>query len=213
MLSVRTPQPRQRTRAVSRKSAYRKPVATHRARSPSRSPPHSSLVSAAERLRPSCRPQPDADRHPERRQPTSATRPARTRGSTRRRCAQSTKADDDGERPPRAHPRPWPLRHGCSGREAASRRSSAALPPTARSSSPTRTASCSARARVDVGSPFATTLSIKDHDFMAGRWHFYNEGNAGSVVNKAGSEKGVEGHIVTANGYTALSARRCATTA
>jgi len=61
-----------------------------------------------------------------------------------------------------------------------------------------------ASARVDVGSLFATSLSIKDHDFMAGRYNFYNEGNAGSVVNKAGSEQGVEGHIITANGYTAL---------
>ena len=64
-----------------------------------------------------------------------------------------------------------------------------------------------ASARVEVGALFATSLSIKDHDFMAGRYNFYNEGNAGSVVNKAGSEKGegvIEGHIITANGYTAL---------
>src|SRR5688572_12116912 len=53
-----------------------------------------------------------------------------------------------------------------------------------------------ASARVDVGALFATSLSITDHDFMAGRYHWYNEGNAGSVVN--------QGQIVTANGYTAL---------
>src|SRR5687768_14169524 len=53
-----------------------------------------------------------------------------------------------------------------------------------------------ASARVDVGALFATSLSIKDQDFMAGRYNFYNEGSAGSVVN--------EGNIVTANGYTAL---------
>src|SRR6186713_1160898 len=34
-----------------------------------------------------------------------------------------------------------------------------------------------ASARVDVGSLFATSLSIQDHDFMAGRYNFYNEGN------------------------------------
>ena len=53
-----------------------------------------------------------------------------------------------------------------------------------------------ASARVDVGALFATSLSITDQDFMAGRYHWYNEGNAGSVVN--------QGQIVTANGYTAL---------
>src|SRR5688572_17851350 len=53
-----------------------------------------------------------------------------------------------------------------------------------------------ASARVDVGALFATSLSIKGQDFMAGRYNFYNEGSAGSVVN--------EGNIVTANGYTAL---------
>src|SRR5688572_16695249 len=53
-----------------------------------------------------------------------------------------------------------------------------------------------ASARVDVGALFATSLSIKDQDFMAGRYNFYNEGSAGSVVN--------EGNIITANGYTAL---------
>jgi filamentous hemagglutinin family protein len=49
---------------------------------------------------------------------------------------------------------------------------------------------------VEVGSLFVSSLAIRDHDFMAGRYHFYRDGNAGSVVN--------EGTIVTANGYTAL---------
>ena len=62
-----------------------------------------------------------------------------------------------------------------------------------------------ASARVDVGSLFATSLSIKDHDFMAGRYNFYNEGNAKEVRNEAGKNNGKdEGHIITANGYTAL---------
>jgi filamentous hemagglutinin family protein len=51
-------------------------------------------------------------------------------------------------------------------------------------------------ARVEVGSLFATSLSINDQDFLAGRYQFYNPGHAGSVVN--------EGHIITPNGYTAL---------
>ena len=52
-------------------------------------------------------------------------------------------------------------------------------------------------ASVDVGALFATTLSIADKDFLAGRYNFYNAGGAGSVVN--------QGHIVTANGYAALA--------
>ena len=52
-------------------------------------------------------------------------------------------------------------------------------------------------ASVDVGSLFATTLSINDQDFLAGRYQFYNPGNSGSVVN--------QGTIITANGYTALA--------
>jgi filamentous hemagglutinin family protein len=52
-------------------------------------------------------------------------------------------------------------------------------------------------ASVEVGSLFATTLSIADKDFLAGRYNFYNAGGAGSVIN--------EGHIVTANGYAALA--------
>ena len=47
-------------------------------------------------------------------------------------------------------------------------------------------------ASVDVGSLFATSLSINDQDFLAGRYQFFNPGNAGSVVN--------QGNIVTANG-------------
>ena len=51
-------------------------------------------------------------------------------------------------------------------------------------------------ASVDVGSLVATTLSISDQDFLAGRYVFSNAGGAGSVIN--------EGSIITANGYTAL---------
>src|SRR5260221_85876 len=52
-------------------------------------------------------------------------------------------------------------------------------------------------AAVDVGNLFATTLSIKDQDFLAGRYNFYNAGNAGSVVNQG---------VITVNGYAALAA-------
>src|SRR5690242_2564 len=52
-------------------------------------------------------------------------------------------------------------------------------------------------ASVDVGALFATTLSIADKDFLAGRYNFYNAGGAGSVINR--------GQIITANGYTALA--------
>ena len=52
-------------------------------------------------------------------------------------------------------------------------------------------------AAVDVGALFATTLSIADKDFLAGRYNFYNAGRAGSVIN--------QGHIVAANGYAALA--------
>ncbi len=52
-------------------------------------------------------------------------------------------------------------------------------------------------ASVDVGGLFATTLSIADKDFLAGRYNFYNAGGAGSVIN--------QGTIVTANGYAALA--------
>src|ERR1051325_9359762 len=52
-------------------------------------------------------------------------------------------------------------------------------------------------ASVEVGALFATTLSIADKDFLAGRYNFYNAGGAGSVIN--------QGHIVTASGYAALA--------
>ena len=52
-------------------------------------------------------------------------------------------------------------------------------------------------ASVDVGGLFATTLSIADKDFLAGRYNFYNDGGAKSVVN--------QGNIVTASGYAALA--------
>jgi filamentous hemagglutinin family protein len=51
-------------------------------------------------------------------------------------------------------------------------------------------------ASVDVGSLFASSLSITDQNFLNGNYQFYNPGNAGSVVN--------QGSIVTAGGYTAL---------
>ena len=51
-------------------------------------------------------------------------------------------------------------------------------------------------ASVNVNALFASTLSISDQDFLAGRYQFFNPGSAGSVVN--------QGNIVTASGYTAL---------
>src|ERR1700741_4890902 len=51
-------------------------------------------------------------------------------------------------------------------------------------------------ASVNVNALLATSLSINDQDFLAGRYQFFNPGNAGSVIN--------QGSIVTANGYTAL---------
>jgi filamentous hemagglutinin family protein len=54
-------------------------------------------------------------------------------------------------------------------------------------------------ASVDVGSLFATSLSIQDQDFLAGRYQFTNAGNAGSVVNQGAI------NIITANGYAALA--------
>lgn len=53
-------------------------------------------------------------------------------------------------------------------------------------------------ASVEVGALFATTLSISNDDFMAGRYAFANHGGAGTVVNR--------GSILTPNGYTALAA-------
>ena len=71
-----------------------------------------------------------------------------------------------------------------------------------------------ASARVDVGLLFATTLSIKDHDFMAGRWQLLQRRQRRQGRQQGGIRKGVvEGHIVTANGYTALTGLQCATTA
>src|SRR6185503_5584067 len=46
-------------------------------------------------------------------------------------------------------------------------------------------------ASVSVGALFASTLSIADRDFLAGRYQFFNPGNAGAVVN--------QGTIITAN--------------
>src|SRR5205814_1821422 len=51
-------------------------------------------------------------------------------------------------------------------------------------------------ASVDVGGLFATTLSISDADFLAGRYNFVNNGGAGTVVNQG---------VITANGYAALA--------
>jgi filamentous hemagglutinin family protein len=53
-------------------------------------------------------------------------------------------------------------------------------------------------ASVEVGSLLATTLSISDQDFLAGRYTFVNNGAAGTVINR--------GNILTPNGYTALAA-------
>ena len=50
--------------------------------------------------------------------------------------------------------------------------------------------------QIDVGGLAASTLSIKDSDFMSGRYVFTNSGGAGSVVNA--------GNITTLSGYAAL---------
>src|SRR4051812_38525736 len=50
--------------------------------------------------------------------------------------------------------------------------------------------------QIDVGGLAASTLSIKDSDFMSGRYVFTNSGGAGSVVN--------QGNITTLSGYAAL---------
>jgi len=55
-------------------------------------------------------------------------------------------------------------------------------------------------ATVSVGSLFATSLSISDQDFLAGRYQFTNTGKAGPVVNQGTI------NIITANGYAALAA-------
>ena len=53
-----------------------------------------------------------------------------------------------------------------------------------------------ASANVSVGGLAASTLGIKDSDFLAGRYSFTNGGTAGSVVN--------QGTITTLSGYAAL---------
>jgi filamentous hemagglutinin family protein len=53
-------------------------------------------------------------------------------------------------------------------------------------------------ASVEVGSLFATSLSITDADFRAGRYQFSNDGAAGPVINR--------GTIITPRGYAALAA-------
>src|SRR5260221_603894 len=52
-------------------------------------------------------------------------------------------------------------------------------------------------AQVDVGSLFASSLSISDQNFLAGRYVFSKDGSAGEVVN--------EGTIVAVSGYAALA--------
>src|SRR4029079_305524 len=47
--------------------------------------------------------------------------------------------------------------------------------------------------QIDVGGLAASTLGIKDNDFMAGRYVFTNNGGAGTVVNA--------GNITTLSGY------------
>src|ERR1044071_4159078 len=50
-------------------------------------------------------------------------------------------------------------------------------------------------ATVEVGSLFATSLSITNSDFFAGRYNFSKDGSAGSVVNDG---------VITVNGYAAV---------
>jgi large exoprotein involved in heme utilization and adhesion len=52
-------------------------------------------------------------------------------------------------------------------------------------------------AQVDVGALLASNLTIRDQDFLAGRYVFSNEGSSGAVVN--------EGTIITPAGYAALA--------
>jgi filamentous hemagglutinin family protein len=53
-------------------------------------------------------------------------------------------------------------------------------------------------ASVDVGSLFASSLSISDQNFLAGKYNFTNDGSAGKVTN--------DGTIVAVGGYAALAA-------
>ena len=55
-------------------------------------------------------------------------------------------------------------------------------------------------ASVEAGALVATSLSITNQDFLAGRYVFFRNGVAGDVVN--------QGRIVTPNGFTALAAPR-----
>src|SRR5678816_3702066 len=52
-------------------------------------------------------------------------------------------------------------------------------------------------AQVDVGGLVASNLSIRDQDFLAGRYIFFNDGSSGSVTN--------DGTIVAPGGYAALA--------
>ncbi|HUQ25223.1 MAG TPA: filamentous hemagglutinin N-terminal domain-containing protein, partial [Burkholderiales bacterium] len=52
-------------------------------------------------------------------------------------------------------------------------------------------------AQVDVGSLFASSLTITDQNFLAGKYIFTKDGSAGEVVN--------EGNIVALGGYAALA--------
>ena len=54
-------------------------------------------------------------------------------------------------------------------------------------------------ASIQVGSLFATSLSIKDADFYAGRYNFYKDGSAGAVTNDGRIE------IISVGGYAALA--------
>ena len=71
-------------------------------------------------------------------------------------------------------------------------------------------------ASVNVGGVVASSLTMKDDDFMAGAYHFAREGSAGSVVNRGEIKAGFaallgptvenSGAIITARGSAALGA-------
>src|SRR5712692_9145282 len=66
-------------------------------------------------------------------------------------------------------------------------------------------------ASVDVGSLFATSLSITDQDFLAGRYNFYNAGNAGAVVNQAAlNASAINAGTIQADGGRVLLTARSA---